>query len=209
MIRRKPCDSLSRQLSRHIGHTSRVISRRLRKITTCPSTSSIRCSGESSATTDQKCSGSSARLMRTIWRRQWLVNFAGMPKCRMATPSFSSTFQHRPNTSQNNASFLLNAHNRSLIFNCMVRRISPTARIIRQTGKARIRSMKIAFGVLSWLSLRNDPTAAASFSWYALSHFSRQRITPAISSKGSPARNAMNTAGQAFSQFTVIFIDLN
>lgn len=92
---------------------------------------------------------------------------------------------------------------------CKSQGLMATARIIRQTGKARIRSMKIAFGVLSWLSLRNDPTAAASFSWYALSHFSRQRITPAISSKGSPARNAMNTAGQAFSQFTVIFIDLN
>ena len=160
---RMVCDSLSRQLSRHIGHTRKAISSRLKKIIACPSTSSIRCSGESSATTDQKWIGSNARLMRTICRRQWLVCCSGMPKRRTATPFFSSTFQHRPNTSQNIASFLLNDHSSSLMLSCMVNRIRPTARIIRHTGSARIRSI----------------------------------------------RKAIKTAGQAFSQFTVIFIDLN
>lgn len=51
--------------------------------------------------------GNRARLTRTICRRQWLVNCEGILKWLTATPSFSSTFQHRPNTSQNSASFLL------------------------------------------------------------------------------------------------------
>ena len=80
------------------------------------------------------------------------------------------------------------------------------ASINRQTGRARIRSIRIAFGVCSWLSLRSCPTSEASFAWYCFSHFKRQRITPAMSNKGSPARKAIITAGQAFSQFTVIFM---
>lgn len=156
--RRRLCDSLSRQLSRHIGQTSTAISSKLKKITNCPSASSIRFSGDSSEITDQKFSGSSARLTRTICRRQWLVNCAGILKWLTATPFFSSTFQHRPNTSQNIASFLLYAHSSPLIFNCMVSKIRPIARINSTTGKARIRSIRIAFGVCSWVSLRSCPT---------------------------------------------------
>ncbi len=78
--------------SRHIGHTSTAISSRLRKITNCPSTSSIRFSGDSSETTDQKFSGSSARLTRTICRRQWLVS------CGNIKVAYRHTvfFQHLP-----------------------------------------------------------------------------------------------------------------
>ena len=69
-----------------------------------------------------------------------------------------------------------------------------------------MRSMRIAFGVWSWLSLRSCPTSEASFAWYFFSQPRRQRIRPAISSSGKPARKAIMTAGQAFSQFTVIFM---
>lgn len=146
--RRRLCDSLSRQLSRHIGQTSTAISSKLKKITNCPSASSIRFSGDSSEITDQKFSGSSAADANNLpppVAGQLRRHIKVVDRDAVLFQHFPAQAKHQPEHSQ----LLLYAHSSPLIFNCMVSKIRPIARINSTTGKARIRSIRIAFGVCS------------------------------------------------------------